>query len=267
MRSLIYLPDLTAYPNIFERLLDEQEFAQGILEWELGNLAPMESAYALSEVFEWKAMRPDQFDIESRVLSLHRVMRNRIDKVVRREVRKSASQLVSMNLAKGDSGDDLTRVFGSREAADKHIASIIETVQDRMTLIVVGRYKKIDEDIRAMKKNGESRTNILAEIRKGIGLRSAWRKQMSISLVTQAIEDAKDKTFDTAGRKIKKTWHSLTDGRTRTAHLIANGQTRWAKNRFFVGGVWMRFPGDPTAPLHLTINCRCWMTYERADNG
>ena len=69
-----------------------------------------------------------------------------------------------------------------------------------------------------------------------------------------------------AGVRLNKTWlATLGDGRTRPAHLAAEGQTVPLDEPFMIGdpvAYPLDFPGDPTGPPELTINCRCTLGYE-----
>ena len=58
------------------------------------------------------------------------------------------------------------------------------------------------------------------------------------------------------GRTHKK-WLATHDGRTRPEHLEAHGQVVPITQPFRVGAFLLQIPGDPTAPPHLTVNCRC----------
>jgi F like protein len=60
-------------------------------------------------------------------------------------------------------------------------------------------------------------------------------------------------------RPLVKQWVTRRDTRVREAHADANGQLQLLDDPFNVGGVDMRYPGDPTAPASLTVNCRCVM--------
>lgn len=60
-------------------------------------------------------------------------------------------------------------------------------------------------------------------------------------------------------RPLVKQWITRNDERVRMAHRDANGQLQLLDDPFDVGGVPMQYPGDPTAPADLTINCRCIM--------
>ena len=52
-------------------------------------------------------------------------------------------------------------------------------------------------------------------------------------------------------------WVTMHDEDVRAAHADAEGQTRPPGEPFDVGGHKMDFPGDPSAPIALWINCRC----------
>ena len=56
---------------------------------------------------------------------------------------------------------------------------------------------------------------------------------------------------------MQKTWITMHDDRVRTPHRAVDGVTVGIKEKFTVDGVLMERPGDPSAPPHLIINCRC----------
>lgn len=69
-----------------------------------------------------------------------------------------------------------------------------------------------------------------------------------------------------AGKQVggmTKTWVTRKDTRVRPEHLILQGKTIDLLEEFEVGNNTLRFPGDPTAPPHLTINCRCKLRFDR----
>lgn len=58
-------------------------------------------------------------------------------------------------------------------------------------------------------------------------------------------------------RPLVKQWVSRRDNDVRSAHRDADGQVQLLADPFKVGGFDMHYPGDPSAPADLTINCRC----------
>lgn len=63
---------------------------------------------------------------------------------------------------------------------------------------------------------------------------------------------------------LSKRWVAREDEATRPAHVRADGQTVPVYQPFLVDSVPMMAPGDPAAPPHLVINCRCKLRYTRS---
>lgn len=66
-------------------------------------------------------------------------------------------------------------------------------------------------------------------------------------------------------RPLVKQWITRRDSRVREPHADANGQLQLLDDPFQVGGVDMQYPGDPTAPASLTVNCRCILRVATAE--
>lgn len=60
---------------------------------------------------------------------------------------------------------------------------------------------------------------------------------------------------------VKKTWVTRRDQRVRNEHRALHGKTVKLDEGFTSDGTTLRFPGDPLAPPHLTINCRCKLRF------
>jgi hypothetical protein len=57
-----------------------------------------------------------------------------------------------------------------------------------------------------------------------------------------------------------KVWIATSDGRTRDTHAAMDGQEVGVDDPFVSpSGARLAYPGDPSAPAHETINCRCTM--------
>lgn len=63
-----------------------------------------------------------------------------------------------------------------------------------------------------------------------------------------------------------KEWLATHDGHTRPAHRDVNGEIVDMRGKFIVGGYPMDRPHDPTAPIELTINCRCTLLWDIPDD-
>jgi HK97 family phage portal protein len=59
-----------------------------------------------------------------------------------------------------------------------------------------------------------------------------------------------------------KTWKTRKDARVRQAHSLLDNKTVGIADGFAAGDTVLRFPGDPLAPPHLTINCRCKLNFD-----
>jgi uncharacterized protein with gpF-like domain len=59
-----------------------------------------------------------------------------------------------------------------------------------------------------------------------------------------------------------KTWVTRRDSRVRGEHILLHGKTVDIKDGFPVSDATLRFPGDPLAPINLTINCRCRLKFD-----
>lgn len=60
---------------------------------------------------------------------------------------------------------------------------------------------------------------------------------------------------------VNKTWLTRRDQRVRNEHRALHGKTVGLAEGFTSDGTVLRFPGDPLAPPHLTINCRCRLKF------
>jgi len=79
----------------------------------------------------------------------------------------------------------------------------------------------------------------------------------SISALNAGRYDAFTALGEEAGEQYEHAWLSTEDARTRPEHEEADGQRVPLGQPFIVGGFPLMFPGDPSGPPHLTINCRC----------
>jgi len=62
-----------------------------------------------------------------------------------------------------------------------------------------------------------------------------------------------------------KEWQTLTDGRERPAHRIADHQVQLLHMPFMVGGEPLQFPCAPEGKANNVCGCRCGMTLKRVD--
>lgn len=80
-------------------------------------------------------------------------------------------------------------------------------------------------------------------------------------LVTRTREEAKEE-FATQVGAVGKAWRTRHDARVRTSHGDLEGDFVGINEPFVtISGAKLQRPGDPLAPLHETINCRCRLSY------
>lgn len=60
-----------------------------------------------------------------------------------------------------------------------------------------------------------------------------------------------------------KVWVTESDDRVRPEHRALHGKSVPITENFKVGGAILRYPGDPMAPAHLAIGCRCRLRFDR----
>lgn len=70
--------------------------------------------------------------------------------------------------------------------------------------------------------------------------------------------------------QITKKWATVGDHKVRHTHRELNGQVVGLNEKFTCSGGSLMYPGDPSAPADLTVNCRCAVIYRfklRAGSG
>lgn len=85
-----------------------------------------------------------------------------------------------------------------------------------------------------------------------------WRQEMiARTETTRAANAGANNLFGLWGVRLKQ-WLSTGDERTRESHVLMNGQVQKVSDKFLTGaGNELLYPGDPSAPLSDTIQCRC----------
>lgn len=68
------------------------------------------------------------------------------------------------------------------------------------------------------------------------------------------------------GEQQWKQWLATEDSRTRTAHVLADGQIVKLEEKFTVGDGHLDHPGEAGGPAHLVIHCRCTSLILDADS-
>jgi len=77
------------------------------------------------------------------------------------------------------------------------------------------------------------------------------------------LHDSAEELSKRSGQRIYKVWNTMGDTGVREAHKDLDGQRLPVFQAFSVDGSAIRFPRDPLSPPGLTINCRCFLTFEK----
>lgn len=121
--------------------------------------------------------------------------------------------------------------------------------------------QKVLEIITQMDKEGASIDKIKKEVRRQIGTRSSWKKSLATSVTTSTIEGTRSEILEKLDGFVTKQWKTMHDEKVRPTHRKANNQVRQTGKPFIVGDSKLMYPGDVTAPIHETANCRCYMEW------
>ena len=168
-------------------------------------------------------------------------------------------------LESGKAAGDGERVDRWRELAREHVGETLPDTLQAVSATTVNRiqgalYKAIDE--------GASIDQMVT------ALSARW--DSTVLSATRARMIARTETVDAAGfgslqgaresqADVDKKWLAAGDHRTRTSHLMANGQVRGLDAPFDVGGSHMQHPGDRSlgAEAEEVVNCRCAVGFVR----
>lgn len=95
-----------------------------------------------------------------------------------------------------------------------------------------------------------------------VGDRETSAKSTARWMIRNAIFVAQEEAAKSLGKTAKK-WVTRGDSRVRHSHQALDGQTIPLTQQFTIpnSGIAIRYPGDMTAPLSETINCRCSMEF------
>jgi hypothetical protein len=195
--------------------------------------------------------------------------------IAEKEAMKAARQLqragVIDRLIEGGQGfpggrTALDRLVGGRgQNRQALLARITSLVDDMIRESALRQSQKVADLISEMDRNGATIDEIKKEVRKLIGSRSSWRRGLATAAATSVMEGARNAVYDQGGRYVKRVWRTMRDEKVRPSHRKAFGQTRSPGKPFRVGSSSMMYPGDLSAPVEETANCRCWIELQIRD--
>ena len=238
----------TRQGEIVASRLDHAKFREGTRFWEGETKAarrPVDPNYAV-DIDKWAS------DLES---AITRQTRGWIGGAIEAAIEDMEIGGASERLRELGIEQDIREFLGStkniKDGANNRIAGLVRAVAQ-------ARSRELFDKIASMDQEGAS----LAEIKDAVlditSRRRAWHKQFATNTTTTALESAIHDTYSATGALYRKTWHTLGDDKVRDKHRSIEFRTVPA-NRSFPGGI--RYPGDLNAPISMTANCRCFLTY------
>lgn len=184
---------------------------------------------------------------------------------VARELQKAGVVDAMLSAGEGNASgrSALDRITGGGELAEESVMGYpISVAKDMIRESALRQSEKIIEIITALDADGASLEEIKREVRKRIGSRSSWKRGLSTAVTTAVVEGARNSVLNQCGRFVKRKWITIKDERTRPSHWKASGQVREGGKKFRLGNSYLMYPGDPTAPIEETANCRCWIEWD-----
>lgn len=153
-------------------------------------------------------------------------------------------------------------------STDTYVVSALAMSRNLLVRIPDEVYNLIFAEITDGVNDGEGMRDIAARIERILDVTGSerWPSRAMTIAVTEVNRAANAGALAAAhqaerdeGRRMLKRWLDSDDRRVRPEHREADEQTVPLGQPFQVGGFPLMFPGDPTAPPHLVIWCRCSM--------
>lgn len=165
--------------------------------------------------------------------------------------------------------NDAYRTIGpaSDPSVDQRAVDYLSGVRNRLSGIPTQVYSMIVADIERGIRGGQTMDEITAAIQRTLTVTGSpmWGNRARTIARTEtvgasnggAFAAAVQRALDEGDVNASKVWISTMDARTRLEHVESDRQVKPILEPFDVGGARLLFPGDPSGPAHLVINCRC----------
>ncbi|UVF61432.1 portal protein [Gordonia phage DalanDe] len=191
-------------------------------------------------------------------------------KTMLREARNAAKNMKNDKVDKYTGLDlsgrnPLNSLYGGEAKVEAALDPLYGEVLDIVRKSAKGQVIRLQKRIDRLDSEGATMKEIEGEVRKVIGARAPWRKQLAVAVTTAAVEGARDMVYKQAPNIYVKQWNSQHDPRVRPSHVHADNQQREPHKPFKVGKALLQFPCDPSGPPEEVINCRCYTTQELSD--
>jgi len=147
-----------------------------------------------------------------------------------------------------------------RRRALKYIQQ--EAIRRRITRVTETKRRQIIKAVDDGYRSGATLPEVAAGLRAIIPTIARWSADAIARTETHcAANYGRNEAAKETGLPLRREWLAAHDERTREAHAEADGQIVGMDDAFTVGGVPMMYPGDPSAPPELVVNCRCTLGY------
>jgi HK97 family phage portal protein len=119
-------------------------------------------------------------------------------------------------------------------------------------------WDRVRKDLETAIADGTPNEELAGKIKQSFhGIDSTRAMAIAQTETTVVYETARDMVFREAGVQWTQWLHSGLLDHARLTHQAAHEQIREMGEPFDIGGITLRFPGDPEAPADEVINCRC----------
>jgi len=158
-------------------------------------------------------------------------------------------------------------------STDSYVQASLAMSRNLLVRIPDEGYNLIFAEITDGVNDGEGVREIAARIERVLETTGSerWRGRAETIAVTEVNRAANAGAYAAGlqaerdeGVSMVKRWLDSDDSRVRPAHRRADGQEVLLSQPFIVDGFPMMMPGDPSAPPHLVIWCRCSMQIREA---
>lgn len=162
-----------------------------------------------------------------------------------------------------DAVDDTVRADDTAVALNAYLAAVQPLLDAVGTRLAEAATKALADGLEAGDDTDALKARLLEVFgQEGAQLGAGRAERIAATEATRAFNAgalAAAQAMTGPDRPLVKQWLTRRDDKVREAHADTDGQLQLLDDAFDVGGTPMQYPGDPTAPAALTINCRCIM--------
>ncbi|MFD4795003.1 phage portal protein [Streptomyces anulatus] len=128
---------------------------------------------------------------------------------------------------------------------------------------ITGFLAELADELRAAQQDASDITDLeRAVVEFYTRTEKALVARLAEACAVATVNGAADAAAESAGPAVVRTWITRKDDRVRPAHKALHGKTLPAGTPYAINGFSLRYPGDPFAPIGLTVNCRCRLHYD-----